>query len=160
MVTMDPRKVEADQLSKQGQQQFNGSQFEGAFQSWEKALKIYRDIKDRLGEGQSLGSLGNAYYSLGNYPKAIEFQKQSLAIARELKYRDGEQLALHNMASAFEKQKRLESAIDYYQQAVVVIERIRQENRKLDPTIQASYTKTVTDTYQNLAKLLIAQGRR
>ena len=76
MVTMDQRQVEADQLSKQGQQQFDGSQFEGAFQSWEKALKIYRDIKDRLGEGQSLGSPGNAYYSLGNYPKAIEFQEQ------------------------------------------------------------------------------------
>ena len=62
------------------------------------------------------------------------------------------------MALAFEKQKQLESAINYYQQAVVVIESIRQENRKSDPTIQAAYTKTVAKTYQDLAKLLIAQG--
>jgi tetratricopeptide (TPR) repeat protein len=71
----DARKTEADQLFQQGIQQFQTSQFEAALQSWETALKLYRQIKDRLGEGQSLGNLGLAYYALGNYAKAIDYHE-------------------------------------------------------------------------------------
>ncbi len=38
------REAEADQLFEQGKQQFNNSQFSAAIQSWEQALKIYREI--------------------------------------------------------------------------------------------------------------------
>ena len=63
--TTQDRKVKADRLLQQGNQQYQISQFEAAFQSWQQALAIYREIKDRLGEGQSLGNLGIAYHSLG-----------------------------------------------------------------------------------------------
>lgn len=68
----DPRKVEADRLFGQGNQQFYVSQFEAALQSWQQALSIYRRIKDRRGEGNAFGNLG-LYRSLGDYAKAIEF---------------------------------------------------------------------------------------
>ena len=57
MVTVEQRKVEADQLLEQGSQQFDVSQFEAASQSWQKALKLYREIKEQQGEGRSLGNL-------------------------------------------------------------------------------------------------------
>ena len=82
--TTQDRKAEADRLFYQGIQQFQISQFEAAFQSWQQALTIYREIKDRLGEGNALGNLGNAYDSLGKYDKAIEFQLQSLANLRNM----------------------------------------------------------------------------
>ena len=62
----DARKAEADQLLQQGIQQYQTSQFREALQSWEKALQIYREIKDRQGEVNSLGNLGVAYQSLLN----------------------------------------------------------------------------------------------
>jgi tetratricopeptide (TPR) repeat protein len=68
---VDARKAEADRLFQQGIQQYQVSRFEAAFESWEKALRLYREIKDRKGEGNALGNLGLAYDSLGNYPKAI-----------------------------------------------------------------------------------------
>jgi tetratricopeptide (TPR) repeat protein len=66
--------VEADRFLNLGNQQFDVSQFEAALKSWQEALQIYREIKNRQGEGAALGSLGIAYDSLGNYAKAIEFQ--------------------------------------------------------------------------------------
>ena len=99
--TVEEEKKEADRLLQQGIQQYQVSQFEAALQSWQQSLKLYREIKDRLGEGQSLGNLGLAYLSLGNYPKAIEYQEQSLAIARQLKHRLGEGNALGNLGSAY-----------------------------------------------------------
>ena len=85
--TVEAKKKEADRFLDLGNQQFDVSQFEAALNSWQKALQIYREIKDRRGEGNALGNLGNAYLSLGNYPKAIEYQEQRLAIAREIKAR-------------------------------------------------------------------------
>jgi tetratricopeptide (TPR) repeat protein len=75
------RKAEADRLLNQGAQQYQVSQFEAALQSWQQALQIYREIKDRQGEGNALDNLGDAYKNLNDYAKAIEFYKQSLEIA-------------------------------------------------------------------------------
>ncbi|WP_306415016.1 MULTISPECIES: tetratricopeptide repeat protein [unclassified Calothrix] len=80
--TPQARQAEADRLLKQGIQQAQTSQFEAALRSWQQALIIYREIKDRQGEGAALGNLGLAYYFLGDYPKAIEYQQQRLAIVK------------------------------------------------------------------------------
>ncbi|PZV19686.1 MAG: hypothetical protein DCF20_01400, partial [Pseudanabaena sp.] len=79
--TTQARKAEADRLNEQGIQQCQTGQCEAALQSWQQALTIYREIKDRRSEGAALGNLGNAYQALGKYDKAIEFQLQRLAIA-------------------------------------------------------------------------------
>src|SRR6478672_8566734 len=60
--TPDARQAEADRLLQQGNQQFRISQFEAALQSWQQALIIYRETKNRQGEGNALGNLGLAYY--------------------------------------------------------------------------------------------------
>ena len=80
--TTQDRKVEADRLISQGNQQYDISQFESALQSYQQALIIYREIKFRKGELWALGGIGIAYDVLGKYDKAIEFHLQSLAIAR------------------------------------------------------------------------------
>ena len=46
---IDSRKAEADRLLQQGIKQHKTSQFEAALQSWQQALIIYREIKDRQG---------------------------------------------------------------------------------------------------------------
>ena len=61
--TMDARKVEADRFLQQGIQQYNINQSEAAIQSLQQSLKLYREIKDRQGEGTALGNLGVAYRS-------------------------------------------------------------------------------------------------
>src|ERR671933_167868 len=111
--TPDAQKAEADRLFQQGIEQFQTSQFEAALQSWQQALIIYREIKDRLGEGESLGNLGLAYFSLGDYAKAIEYQQQDLALARELKDRLGEEQSLGNLGSAYLCLGDYAKAIDY-----------------------------------------------
>ncbi len=52
-----------------------------------------------------------------------------------------------------------DSAIDFYRQSINVIESIRKDNRSLSPDLQASYIKSVSETYQELADLLVSRGR-
>jgi len=74
-----------------------------AIEFFEQQLVITREIRDRRGEGNALGNLGNAYYSLGEPQKAIEFYEQLLNIAREIGDRRGEGNALFNSAIALDK---------------------------------------------------------
>ena len=121
----DPRKAEADKLLQQGIEQFQISQFTAALQSWQQALIIYRQIKDRQGEGQSLGSLGNAYRNLGDYTKAIEYQSSSLAIAREIKDRLGEGQSLGNLGNAYDALGDYTKAIEYHTSHLAIAREIK-----------------------------------
>ncbi|MBD2086997.1 tetratricopeptide repeat protein [Trichocoleus sp. ST-U3] len=123
--TPDARKAEADQLLVQGIQQAQTSQFEAALQSWQQALSLYREIKNRLGEGQSLGNLGNAYRYLGDYAKAIDYHQQSLAIMREIKDRLGEGKSLGNLGNAYDSLGDYAKAIEYHQQYLAITREIK-----------------------------------
>ncbi|MBD2358550.1 CHAT domain-containing protein [Tolypothrix sp. FACHB-123] len=118
--TPQARKAEADTLYNQGIQQYQTSQFEAALRSWQQALIIYREIKDRQGESWALGNLGSAYHYLGNYPKAIEYYSKRLAIARELKDRNGEGQALNNLGVAYQDLGDYPKAIEYLQQSLAI----------------------------------------
>ena len=88
-------------------------------------MAIAREIKDRKGEGNALGYLGNNYYYLGNYPKAIDYQEQSLAIAREIKDRKGEGNALSNLGIAYDSLGNYPKAIDYQEQSLAISREIK-----------------------------------
>ena len=150
---------EGQSLGNLGGAYYSLGNYPKAIEFLEQSLAIERKIKDRLGEGQSLGNLGGVYYSLGNYPKAINFQEQHLVIAREIKDREGEGLVLGNIGLTLAKQQQLELATVFYKQSVSIREGIRQDNRKLDRTLQESYTQSVAGTYRRLADILIEQGR-
>ena len=119
----DP-KAEADRLFKQGVEQFQTSEFQ-ALQSWQQALIIYREIKDRQGEGKALGSLGLVYLNFGDHTKALEYQQQSLAIAREIKDRQSEGKALGNLGLAYLELGDHTKAIEYQQQFLALAREIK-----------------------------------
>jgi CHAT domain-containing protein len=122
--TVDARRDEADRLLDQGVEQYQTSQFTAALQSWEQALKIYGEIKDRAGEGKALGNLGIAYDSLGNYQKAIEFHQQYLAIAKQIGDKAGEGGALGNLGIAYDSLGDYQKAIEFHQQHLAIFKQI------------------------------------
>ncbi|WNF14454.1 tetratricopeptide repeat protein [Microcystis aeruginosa] len=140
------RKAEADRLLQQGIQQYQTSQFREALQSWEKALQIYREIKNRQGEMLSLGALGLTYDSLRQYQKAIEYHQQSLAIARELDYRQVESLSLSSLGLAYRSLGQYQKAIEYHQQSLAIDKEIG------DRSGEANSLNNLGDTYNSLGQ--------
>ncbi|WP_242046816.1 CHAT domain-containing protein [Calothrix parietina] len=121
----DARKAEADRLLQQGIEQFQISQFDAALQSFQEALDIYQAIKDRQGEGKSLGNLGNAYNMMGDYPKAIEYYERSLKIFQETKDREEKSIALGNLGLAYNMMGDYPKAIEYHQQSLKIAREIK-----------------------------------
>jgi CHAT domain-containing protein len=125
----------------------------------EQHLAIAQEIKDRNGEGRALGNLGLIYYGLWNNARAIEYYGRHAAIAREIKNRDGEKRALSNIADSLKEENQTDLAITFYKQSVNVTESIRTDLRKLPREAQEIYTSKLSNTYRNLADLLLTQGR-
>lgn len=71
--TVSDRKAEADLLGERGNQLLRTSNYEAALQFYQKALLIYREIRDHDGQAKSLDALGIAYLSLSQYSRAIEY---------------------------------------------------------------------------------------
>ena len=123
--TANAQKAQADKLLEQGLQQAQTSEFQAALQSWQQALIIYRQIKNRQGEGKALGNLSFAYYSLGDYAKAIDYEQQYLAIARQIKDRQSEGKALGILGVAYNSLGDYAKAIDYLQQDLAIAKQIQ-----------------------------------
>ena len=92
--------------------------------STSRRLVIAREIGDRRGEGNALGSLGSAYYRLGQVEQAIGFYEQHLAIAREIGDQRGESNALGNLGNAYAALGQVEQAIGFCEQALVIAREI------------------------------------
>src|SRR6476469_2812322 len=123
--TQAQRKAEAERLFDKGLEQLQTSQFQAALQAWQQALIIYREIKDRQGEGWDLGNLGIAYMNLGEYTKAVEYAQQDLAIEREIKDREGEGVALGILGNAYRHLGDYAKAIECAQQQLAIAREIK-----------------------------------
>ncbi len=123
--TVDEKKRGADRLFNQGNELFRVSQFEGAFQSWQSALNLYREVKDRPGEVAALGNLGNAYIRLGDYTKAIECHEKSLSITREIKDRLGEGKSLGSLGNTYYFLGKYARAVEYLKQSLDIAREIK-----------------------------------
>ena len=78
---------------------------------------IFREIKDRRGEGHTLGNLGVQYYRLGQSQQAIEYHQQALAIARKIKDRRNQTNELINLGEVYHDLGQYEQALECYRQA-------------------------------------------
>jgi len=158
-------KAEADRLFAQGMQQYNNSQFKEALQSWQQSLSRYREIRDRKGEGYSLGSLGNAYNRLGEYQQAINYLILSVEITQKIGDRNGEGHSLGNLGNVYDSLGDYQRAIDYYQQSLRIAKEIGDHHGEANSLVSlgnaynslGKYQKAI-DSYQQSLSITRAMG--
>ena len=123
------------------------------------ALKIARQVDSRPRTSQVLNNFAQAQIQLGQFTEAQSSLQEAIAIAREIGNTPIEAQALSNLAALQTKQSQPALAIVLYKQSVIQYENIRKGLAPLPKDQQESYTKTVAQTYRNLAELLIQQNR-
>jgi CHAT domain-containing protein/tetratricopeptide (TPR) repeat protein len=124
LAQINSRQAEADRLFNQGLQQFNTSQYQGALESWQAALAIYREIGNREREGDTLNALGVLFSITGQPQTTINFYQQALAIAREIGDQADEGRTLANLGSAYFSLGQYDHAIDLYEQQLEIAREI------------------------------------
>jgi CHAT domain-containing protein/tetratricopeptide (TPR) repeat protein len=144
--TSQARQTDGDLLFNQGNQQFRLSQFDAAFQSWQQALAIYREIKDRARESASLNNLGLAYLTLGKYDKAIEFQLQRAEVTKALGDRSGQANSYGNVGNAYLALDKSDKAAEYFVQSLAIAREIKERET------EAATLGSLGVVYQNLGQ--------
>jgi len=100
------------------------SEYEKARQRYEEGLVIYREIKARLGEANSLKSLGDVHRMLSEYEKARQRYEEGLVIYREIKARLGEANSLKSLGDMHRMLSEYEKARQRYEQGLALQQKI------------------------------------
>ena len=146
------REAEANRLNTQGIQHYQIGQVQESLQSWEQALTIYQEIRDRQGEANSLGNLGLAYDCQGQYQLAIEFHKQSLEIKRKIGDRKGEAASVGNLGLAYYSLGQYHKAIKFHQQSCKVSREIGYRQQEANSLGNLGLAYDVLGQYQRAIK--------
>ncbi|BAZ01093.1 TPR repeat-containing protein [Tolypothrix tenuis PCC 7101] len=136
----DARRTEADRLLQRGEELLDKYQSQAALQNFQQALKIYRQIQYRPGEGRTLKGIGNAYYDLNDFNQAISYQQQALEIAQSTKDKDLAARALNNLGNNYRALGNFTQAIAYYEKALVIARQIQDLHREASTLENLGYT--------------------
>lgn len=123
-----------------------------------EALGYARKYQSRFFEDTIHLTLGKMHERDGAFAKAAEEYQQSLLVAQAIGDKDIEAKALKGLMSAWKARDNSSLAIFYGKQAVNTYQELRGSIRNLKRETQDVYRDHVTDTYRELADLLIAVG--
>jgi tetratricopeptide (TPR) repeat protein len=152
-VMHNSRKAEGDRLFKLGEEQIKDNQPKAALESFQKALPIYQQIKERLAEGHTHKSIGNAYFFLKDFPQALTHQQQALSIAREIKNPDLEARALINLGTINSAQGNRSAAIEFLMQSLAIAREHKETQLEVKALGDLAFIYTLNGNHQQSIKL-------
>ncbi|HSE20353.1 MAG TPA: CHAT domain-containing protein, partial [Pyrinomonadaceae bacterium] len=121
-------------------------------------LKVSREADDKDAEAITLNNIGEAYSKRGEHHRALEFFKRALPLFRAVGDKSGQALALSDAMYDWSQVGNRRMAILSGKQAINIFQELRGAARGLDTEIQKDYLRSVRDSYQRLAQLLIEEG--
>lgn len=134
-------------------------QSERALTTYDQILALLKKVSNLSTEAIVLGNIGNIYTDLKRYPEAIDLYQQAATIHQQIGERAEESIALSQLGQLFANTNQPELAILFYKQSVNLREQLRKELRSLSQAEQNIFTGKVSQTYRDLADLLLKQNR-
>jgi CHAT domain-containing protein len=118
--TSSAGKNQADKLIKEGEKLRDTNKLQAALEKFSEALNIYRQNKNKAGEGKALNNLGNTYGDLGQIQKAISYYQQGLEVAKATGDTDLEARILSNIGLTYRDSGDSTRATEYCNKALAV----------------------------------------
>jgi CHAT domain-containing protein len=131
IVQQPERQAEANRILEQGFRQLSSGQFVESIHSSEAALRIYRELGDRAGEGKALNNLGYAYNELGEPLEALSFLEQAFDISSELSDRILEGTVSINLGNAYFALEEYLKAIEYFEKRLEISRDLKDRDGEL-----------------------------
>jgi CHAT domain-containing protein/Tfp pilus assembly protein PilF len=116
--TQSPQSEELQQLLKLGEQKIQRGEPQRAIETFQMALAIAQQFKDRDSEATTLNSIGEVYYAIGKLQRALEFFNRALPIMRAVPNRTGEAITLNNIGEVYRGIGQSKQALEFLNQAL------------------------------------------
>ncbi|WP_218141676.1 CHAT domain-containing protein [Nitrosomonas sp. Nm51] len=124
-----------------------------------KSLNIKKQLKDRSGISATYYNIGLTYSDLDRHNDALKYLKQALLIQAELVEAALLWRILGHLSDIHKQLDHSDLAVFFGKMAVNNIQSLRSENLKLEKHLQKSFLEDKRIIYENLANLLIDDGR-
>jgi tetratricopeptide (TPR) repeat protein len=95
-----------------------------ALEQYNKALKIYENLSDKIGIAAILNNTGLIYKNQGDLKKSLEYYQKSLKIQEEVGDKVGLAKALNNLGYIYNKLNEIPKAISFYQRSLSIRQEI------------------------------------
>jgi CHAT domain-containing protein/Tfp pilus assembly protein PilF len=103
---------------------FNIGKMDLSLEVYQVALKLFRAINKRDGEGYTLNNIAAVYYAQGQYAKTLEYLQQALPVMQEIGNRAYEGGVLNNIGDVYQELGQFTKALDYYEQALIIMREV------------------------------------
>jgi CHAT domain-containing protein/Flp pilus assembly protein TadD len=125
----------------------------------EEALEIFHEIGDWAGEARTLGNIGNVYADLEKYSKALSYYEQALGVANKGGAPETLWRVFFGLQQSHQSLDNPLAAIFFGKQSVNTLQSIRTQIGGLERSLQQSFIRKKRFVYEQLADLLIDEGR-
>jgi CHAT domain-containing protein/Tfp pilus assembly protein PilF len=115
-----PVQSEADRLESLGKQQQQQALYSEARETFQKLVKLRREMGDRAGEAEATGQLAKVYGAMGLGYQELESYQTALKLFRELKDQRGEVNTLKKIAHVYYLQRNYQEALNIYQTVLAI----------------------------------------
>ncbi len=156
---IEDKENEALTLNNVGTIYRNSGENKRALEYYNLSLSISKEKNYVWLKGLTLSGIGRVYSALGENQKALDYYNQALPFHRAVGDKAKEARTLGWMQEAYQSIGNARLAIFYGKQAVNKYQEMRRAIKGLEKETQQTYLKTVQNTYQKLADLLVAEGR-
>jgi tetratricopeptide (TPR) repeat protein len=157
--TAGDRRGEASTLTYLGMAYSSLGQRQKALEFYNQALPIWREVGNRSGEAATLTNIGLAYDNLGQKEKVLANELAALSLATEVGDPDLRGKIDASLMRYFNNLQRPEEAIFFGTDAVNSFQQIRNNISGLDKDVQAGFAQSKSNTYRQLAELLVQTDR-
>lgn len=135
------------------------AQYETALEYFLKSLDIKKQLNDRSGLSATYYNIALTYSDLDRYDETLEYLKQALLIQTELAEAALLWRIFGKLSDIHKYFNHPNLAVFFGKLAVNNIQSLRSENLELNQNLQKSFLEDKRVIYENLANLLIDQGR-
>jgi CHAT domain-containing protein/tetratricopeptide (TPR) repeat protein len=137
----------------------NLGQYDKALTYCEQALAISREIGDRSIEGGALNNIGIVYEHLGQYEEALTYYEQALRITNEVGEPETLWRVFYGLQQSHKGLDNPLTAIFFGKLSVNTLQSIRTHIGGMESSLQQSFMEDKRFVYEQLADLLIDEGR-
>jgi CHAT domain-containing protein/Tfp pilus assembly protein PilF len=129
-----------------------------ALHHFQRALRLYRHTKDKIGESTTLNEIGSAFKLLDDRKAAHNYYNNALALSRAVKDQEGEAATLFNIARLERDTGALVMARSHLETALAIVEPLRSKVRSQD--MRSSYFASVHERYELYIDILMQLHQR
>lgn len=121
-----------------------------AIDNYRKALRIFRELDDKLGIANTQNQMGLVYLEGGSYDDALTASMNALNLYREIGNRKEVAATLRNVGMIYFRWGRYEQALDYFNQSLALNQELNLKKEIYD------VYKDISDTYATMGNFRLA----